>query len=140
METALTLLVTVGIGGVMGLFTRIMLSHGVRIVAAATDNPYVVTMLVGAVTALFGSLTWVAKLLLQRTDKAHADLIASMIAAHIDAMAGKDAVIAATEARCDEMEQRASRYETLVLRSIDAAKEAAHVATAVVTNSKRGAP
>jgi hypothetical protein len=124
----------------MGLITRLTLSHGVRIVAAATENPYIITVLIGAIGTLFGGLTYVAKLLLQRSDKAQADLIATMIAANIEALKGKDAVIAATEARCDEMEQRATRYETLVLRSIDAAKEAAHVATAIVTNAKRGAP
>jgi hypothetical protein len=123
----------------MGLITRIMLGHGVRIVAAATENPWIVTALAATVSTLFVALGKVAQLLLQRSDKAHADLVASMIAAHGEALAGKDAVIAAKDSRCNELEQRADRYETLVLRSLEAAREAAHVANQAVTNRSTGA-
>jgi hypothetical protein len=128
MAAALTILAAMGVGGMMGLITRLMLSHGLRIVAAATENPYIVTVLIGAIGTLFGGLTYVAKLLLERTDKAH-----------LEVLKGKDALIAQVEARLTESEQRSDRYENLVLRSLDAAKEAAHVASQVVTERGSGA-
>jgi hypothetical protein len=121
MEAALTILTTMGIGGVVGLIARILTSHGLRLFAAAAENPYIVTVLIGAIGTLFGGLTYVAKLLLERTDKAH-----------LEVLKGKDALIAQVEARLTESEQRSDRYENLVLRSLDAAKEAAHVASQAV--------
>lgn len=121
MEAALTILTTMGIGGVMGFIVRLLLSHGMRIFAAATENPYIITVLIGAIGTLFGGLTYVAKLLLERSDKSHAA-----------ELAGKDALIALQAVRLTESEQRSDRYENLVLRSLDAATEAAHVASQVV--------
>jgi hypothetical protein len=121
MAAALTILAAMGVGGVMGLITRLMLSHGLRLIAAATENPYIITVLIGAIGTLFGGLTYVAKLLLERSDKSHAA-----------ELAGKDALIAEKQQRLTESEQRSDRYENLVLRSVEAANEAAHLASQVV--------
>lgn len=116
-------------------------------IAAATENPLTWA---SAILGLCGAISYLSKLLLQRTDKAHADEIVRMIAshaemiaqqdrAHVEALAGKDAINAVTQMRCEEWEQRANRYEALVIRTADAAREAAQVAH-VVTDAvvKRG--
>lgn len=118
------------------------------IIAQTADNPYIVVALCGAVSVLFGALGKVALTLLNRSDKAHAELIANMVASHAaelagkDALqaatlAGKDALLASTQTRCEEWEQRSNRYESFVNRSLDAAWEAtkiAHIAADAVVN------
>jgi len=96
--------------------------------AVVGDNPYVITALVGTVSFLFGSLTLVSKMLIDRADKAHQAEKETIIA-------GKDAVIAVLEARCNEFADRADRYEKLTMRLMEAAREATEVATQAV---KRG--
>jgi hypothetical protein len=98
------------------------------IIAATADNPYIVVALCGAVSTLFVALGKVALTLLDRSDKAHAELVLSMSTAHAAELIGKDALLASTQTRCDEWEQRANRYEMLVMRSLEAAREAAAVA------------
>src|SRR5436189_1428490 len=145
----------IALGGILGLILR-RIPLGV-ILAATSDNPYIVVALCGAVSVLFGALGKVALVLLERTDKSHAELIASvlkshleelaakdeiitaMARAHMEALAGKDAINAVTQTRCEEWEQRANRYESLAMRTAEAAREAAQVAH-VVTEAvvKRG--
>jgi len=141
MQGIVAIIAAMGVGGIVGLFLRVILRMSPcmqAMIAAATDTPYLVTMLIAAIGTLFGSMTYLAKLLLARTDKAHAELVASLIAAHAETLLSKDAVTAELRARCAEYEARSDRYENLVLRSLDAAREAAQVAHAATEAVKRG--
>jgi hypothetical protein len=120
----------------MGFLTRLLLSHGVRFVAAATENPWIITALAGAVSTLFLALGKVAQLLLQRNDKAHADLIASKDAATAEALALKDALITQWRERYEDESARANRYEDRTIKLLEATREAAAVTAQVV--AKRG--
>lgn len=75
MEAIIT---AVGVGGIVGIFVRLTLRmHPFfgAIIAATTDNPFIITALCGAVSVLFGALTKVALELMRRTDKAHAEIV-----------------------------------------------------------------
>jgi hypothetical protein len=118
------------IGGVLGLILRRI--PMTTLFAATTDNPWIITALAGAVSTLFLALGKVAQLLLQRTDKSHAELIERLVTSQVAELAGKDAVIAQYQARLEESEARANRYEDRTIKLLEATREAAAVTAKVV--------
>jgi hypothetical protein len=125
MEAALTILTTMGIGGVMGFLTRLLLNYGPRIVAAATENPWLWT---GIVLPLCGAVSYLGKLLLERSDKAHAA-----------ELAGKDALITQWRERYEEEAAGRKRYEDKTMLLLETTQQAAAIATQAVVANRGGA-
>jgi formylmethanofuran dehydrogenase subunit E len=86
----------------------------VGIFAVAPDNGYLIAASFAAIGVLFTALGKIATTLLARTDKAHAEIIAEL------------------RSRLDDEQKRSDRYESLVLRTLDASEEAARVAREAV--------
>jgi hypothetical protein len=128
MEAALTILTTMGIGGVVGLIARVFLMRVFLDGAPAASDIF---------GLLLGNAGLLVALIIALISVVRGDWVPRK--SHESALAGKDALITQYEARLTESEQRSDRYETLVLRSLDAATEAAHVASQAVTERGGGA-
>ena len=75
-------------------------------------EPYIVTLLIGGIAALFGALGKVALELLKRGDRAHAEIVAQW-----------EARLQDSENRCEEWRQLALAEHTTTREAVDAVKK-----------------